>query len=82
MAADPTTSEHAMPTRKPSPRVAGQPQPATTDKTQGPAKSAVKDRKASTGNRYSEVDAPTAEGNDPSLVAGRTVVRKVPDKKR
>jgi hypothetical protein len=70
-----------MANRKSTPRVAGKPQPATTDKTQGSGKAAVKDRKASPGNRYSDEQAPTAEGNDPSHAAGRTLVRKTPGHK-
>ena len=59
-------------------KVAGEPQPATTRKpVEGEG---VDDRKASSGDRYSDSDSPGAEGNDPSHLAGRTFTRKAPDK--
>ena len=59
-------------------RVANPPQPATTEKPiDGKG---VDDRKASSGNRYADDDAPGAEGNDPSHLAGKTITRKVPRK--
>lgn len=69
-----------MTTDKPHPRVADDPQPRTTDKTQDSGKSAVKDRKASPGARYAHADHPSAEGNDPSHAAGKTITRRVPKK--
>lgn len=69
-----------MTTKKPRPRVADDPQPRTTDKTQDSAKSAVKDRKASPGARYAHGHHASAEGNDPSHAAGKTITRKVPKK--
>lgn len=64
---------------KDRPRVADEPQPATTERTQDTDKSGVKDRKASPGDDYGDTHNPSAEGNDPSLTAGKTVTRKVPD---
>jgi len=59
-------------------KVADEPQPATTRKpVEGEG---VDDRKASSGDRYSDSDSPGAEGNDPSHLAGRTFTRKAPDK--
>ena len=59
-------------------RVADSPQPATTRKpVEGDG---VEDRKASSGDRYSDSDSPGAEGNDPSHLAGRTFTREVPKK--
>lgn len=59
-------------------KVADEPQPATTRKpVEGEG---ADDRKASSGDRYSDSDSPGAEGNDPSHLAGRTFTRKAPDK--
>lgn len=70
-----------MADRKATPRVAGKPQPATSDKTQGADKAAVKDRKASPGNRYSDGRTPASEGNDPGHAAGRTFIRRTAGRK-
>lgn len=61
-------------------RTATSPQPATTRKKIDAEDAAVKDRKASPGDRYADTDAPGAEGNDPSHLAGKTFTRKVPRK--
>ena len=58
--------------------VAKSSQPATTRK---PAVAdGLDDRKASSGNRYSDTNSPGAEGNNPSHLSGRTFTRKVPKK--
>lgn len=69
-----------MTTEKPRRHVADEPQPRTTDKTQDFDKSAVRDRKASPGARYANEHNASAEGNDPSLTAGKTTTRHVPKK--
>lgn len=69
-----------MTTDKPEERIAKPPQPATTMKATKADSVAVKDRKASSGDRYADSDAPGAEGNDPSHLAGKTFTRKVPRK--
>ncbi len=63
-------------------RIATPPRPETTGKDSHPDDSAVKDRKASRGDRYAnpEKQSPGAEGNDPSHLAGRTFTRRVPRK--
>lgn len=66
-----------MTTKKPPRRVAGKPQPATTEKSHQPDRSGIRDRKAATGGRYADGRKGAAEGNDPSLTAGRTITRKV-----
>ena len=43
--------------------------------------SGAKDRKTSSGNQYGREQNGTAEGNDPSHAAGKTITRKVPAKK-
>lgn len=42
---------------------------------------ALKDRKASKGDRYAHENHTSAEGNDPALERGDTFVREVPDSK-
>lgn len=65
-----------MTTKKPR-RVADKPQPATTEKSHEPDRSGIRDRKAATGGQYADGRKGSAEGNDPSLAAGRTITRKV-----
>ncbi len=45
-----------------------------------PKADALKDRKASKGDRYAHDDNGSAEGNDPALERGDTFTRVVPDK--
>lgn len=66
-----------MTTKKPRHRVADKPQPATTEKSHEPDRSGIRDRKAATGGHYADGRKGAAEGNDPSLAAGRTFTRKV-----